>query len=98
MEVLSEMCPEYVYEAKQLFEKSGCYCPCNMLIARKEIFDEMCSWLFPILFTIKERCGIIDDKYQNRYPGFLAERLITLFFHFNESRYNIVYADKAFLG
>jgi hypothetical protein len=98
MEVLSEMYPEYVEEAKQVFEKSGCYCPCNMLIARKEIFDEMCSWLFPILFTVMERCGIIDDKYQNRYPGFLAERLITLFFHFNESRYNIVYADKAFLG
>ena len=39
--------------------------------------DELCSWLFPILFDLAERGGEREDKYQNRYPGFISERLIS---------------------
>ena len=74
------------------------YSPCNMLIARREVLNELCSWLFPILFRMAEHGGTKDDSYQNRYPGFLSERLITYFFERRRERYNIVYCNKNFLN
>ena len=78
-------------------ENTGCYSPCNMLIARKEVYDELCEWLFPVIFAAMEECGHIQDKYQNRYPGFLSERLISFFFYMHQDKYKVIYADKVFL-
>lgn len=36
-------------QAEEFFEKN-LYSPCNMFIMRKEVLDELCTWLFPILF------------------------------------------------
>lgn len=84
-------------KAKDFFENTGCYSPCNMLIAKKNVYDEMCEWLFPILFAVMEECGEVEDKYQNRYPGFLSERLISFFFFLYQDKYKAIYADKKFL-
>lgn len=73
------------------------YCPCNMLIARREVLNELCTWLFPILFAAAEHGGAREDKYQNRFPGFLSERLITYFFESRRERYKVVYCNKNFL-
>ncbi len=78
-------------------EDTGCYSPCNMLIAKKKAYDELCEWLFPVMFAVMEDCGQIRDNYQNRYPGFLSERLISFFFYMNQDKYKVVYADKVFL-
>ena len=67
------------------------------MIARKQVFDELCEWLFPIIFYVSEKGGIEEDNYQNRYPGFISERLITYFFEKNREKYKVVYADKNFL-
>jgi len=76
---------------------NGClYSPCNMLIAKKTVFDELCSWLFPILDAVAVHIGKREDKYQNRYPGFMAERLMTYFFEGRKCQYNVVYANKDF--
>ena len=40
---------------------------------------------------------LIDDKYQNRYPGFVSERLLTYFFDVNGEKYRVAYVDKSFL-
>lgn len=89
-----------IYETD--FEKAVCffetnlYSPCNMFIMRKDILDALCTWLFPILFVCGEHGGKRKDSYQNRYPGFLSERLMTFFFEKNREKYKIVYADKNF--
>ena len=85
-------------EADSFFSNTGCYCPCNMIIAKKEVFSEVCAFVFPIIFAVMEKCGEIGDKYQNRYPGFLSERLISFFFYHNREKYKIVFADKFFLS
>ena len=95
--VLCERNPVQGIAAQEFFSTTGCYSPCNMLIARKEVFDDLCSWMFPILFEVKELCGEYDDPYQNRYPGFLAERLITFFFYLKSDQYKVAYADKSFI-
>lgn len=88
---------EQEYDEAEVFFQQNLYYPCNMFIMRREILDRMCGWLFPILFAVAERIGEKEDAYQNRYPGFLSERLITFFLEKNRDRYKVVYADKNFL-
>ena len=64
---------------------------------RREVLQEMCTWLFPILFKIAEHGGRKQDSYLNRYPGFISERLMTFFFEERRERLKIVYSDKNFL-
>ncbi len=85
------------YKAAVRFFDTNLYSPCNMFIMKKDVLDDLCTWLFPILFVCAEHSGEREDIYQNRYPGFLAERLMSFFFENNRERYNIVYADKEFL-
>lgn len=73
------------------------YTPCNMFIMRKEILNDLCSWMFPILDAVAEHGGEKEDTYMNRYPGFISERLITYFFERHRQKYKIVYANKNFL-
>ena len=79
------------------FFKGNLYSPCNMFIMKREVLDDLCTWLFPILFKIAEHGGIKYNTYLNRYPGFISERLISLFFELNRKRFKVVYADKNFL-
>ena len=96
MDILRRNPEEYI-QAQEFFECTGCYSPCNMLIAKKSVLDDLCKWMFPIIFEVAGRIGEIDDAYQNRYPGFLSERLITFFFYEHREQYKVVYADKNFL-
>ena len=96
LEILKEMHPDY-FETAIDVQEGIYYYAYNMFIARAEIFDEYCAWLFPVLFECEKRCKPRDDKYQGRYIGFLAERLLSIFFIHNWNRWNIVHAKKNFL-
>lgn len=87
-----EMCQE-----ARIFFQGNLYSPCNMLIMRREVLDAYCSWLFPILFRVAEHIGQKENPYQNRYPGFLSERLLTFYVERHREKYHMVYADKNFL-
>lgn len=86
------------YDAAVTFFSQGIYSPCNMLIAKKEVYDHLCEWMFPVLFEVADMNGHFPDRYQNRYPGFLSERLISFFFELHRDKYKVVYADKNFLN
>lgn len=96
LDIISELYPEYFSTAIE-FQNGNYYYGYNMFIARKEIFNEYCEWLFPILFECEKRCKPREDKYQQRYIGFLAERLLSIFFIHNWYRWDIVHAKKNFL-
>lgn len=96
MEYFESYLPEE-YESAKAFFDGNLYSPCNMLIARREVFDKLCAWLFPILDAVAEHGGVKEDKYMNRYPGFISERLITYFFEGRGNEYKVVYANKNFL-
>lgn len=85
------------YESAKAFFDGNLYSPCNMIIARREVLDRLCTWLFPILDAVARHGDIKDDQYMNRYPGFISERLITYFFEGRGSGYKVVYANKNFL-
>lgn len=61
--------------------------PYNMFIMRREDFDEYCSWVFPILEETESRLSIRDyPDYQKRVFGFMAERLLNVFFRLHRKR------------
>lgn len=95
--ILKGLHPDYYKSAIEL-QNGVYYYAYNMFIARKEILDKYCEWLFPILFECEKRCRPRDDKYQERYIGFLAERLMSIFFIHNWNRWKIVHAKKNFLS
>ncbi len=68
-----------------------------MNIARKGVFNDYCEWMFPIILELNDRIGTVDDRYQNRYPGFVSERLLTYFFDVHGDKYSVAYADKSFI-
>jgi hypothetical protein len=47
---------------------------CNMFIMKREIFDAYCQDLFAVIDAVFNKIGTPFDSYNNRYPGFLAER------------------------
>lgn len=97
LEYLRQNLPEDYEKASIFFRKTSLYSPCNMFIMRREVLNDLCIWLFPILFDVAENGGILEDVYQNRYPGFISERLITYFFEKNRGKYKVAYAEKNFL-
>lgn len=86
MELLGYLHPNYLNTANKV-QKGNYYYAYNMLIARKEILNQYCEWLFPILLCCEDKIGERQDAYQGRYLGFLAERLMTIFL--NTIRANI---------
>lgn len=96
MKYFEEHLPEEFKTAQKVF-RGNLYSPCNMLIMKREVLNDLCSWMFPIIDAVVEHGGEKEDKYMNRYPGFISERLITYYFESRSSQYNMVYANKNFL-
>lgn len=96
MEAVQVLEPDYMETAKAL-QDGNFYYGYNMFIARKRILDRYCAWLFPILQYCEEHCGTRDEGYQERYIGFLAERLMGIYFLHHEGTYKIVHARKHFV-
>ncbi len=94
---LKEMDRDTYETALEVFGGS-LYLPCNMFIAKWEVLDDLCSWMFPILDAVTQNGGTKEDVYMNRYAGFVSERLITLFFTLHRDKYKIAYADRIFLN
>lgn len=75
-EVLSEMHPEALPAWDRHMAKRSAHI-CNMLVARADLFDAWCAWLFPV---IGELAGRVDSTgltpFEARWPGRVAERLL----------------------
>lgn len=97
MQVMKEIHPDDYESAKGFLEETAIYSPCNMFIMKKSILNEFCEWLFPILFAVADHIGEREDTYQNRYPGFMSERLLSYYFNHNSNKYKLAYCDKVFL-
>uniref|UniRef100_UPI001F4FC212 DUF4422 domain-containing protein n=1 Tax=Rosenbergiella metrosideri TaxID=2921185 RepID=UPI001F4FC212 len=66
----------------------------NMFIMKSSIFDEYCSWVFPIILELHSRIDTTPyDAYQKRVIGFLAERLFNVWIEYNKNRFRIKYLN-----
>ena len=96
-EELHRFWPEYD-ESFDFVQRQIYFYPCNMFIMRKKMLNDYCEWLFPVLFSCESRIGTKDDIYQNRYAGFLAERLLSVFLYHNKDRYRVCVAKREYLS
>jgi len=95
MSVLKRISPEY-YEAAQSIYRDKYIYNYNMLIARQKVFDDYCSWMFPLLFEI-EKISEQNRKRNDRYIGYIGEILTSLYFLYNKNNMKIVHAMKKWL-
>lgn len=96
MDAILDLCPEY-HETALKIQDGIYYFAYNMFVAKEKIFNQYCEWLFPILEYCERKCKIRDDKYQKRFIGFLAERLMTIFFVAHKNEYKIGICNKHFV-
>jgi hypothetical protein len=75
--------------AERLLKKDRQMYVGNMLLCKKDLFDEYSKWLFDILFEVEKRIHQdveTRDTYQKRVYGFLSERLTRVFVEYKRSQ------------
>lgn len=88
LRALKELRPEY-FKAFQEISKEPYLYNYNIMVAKRQVWEDYCSWLFPVLKQIElERTG---QGRADRYIGYLAENLLTVYFRFHETRLNIAH-------
>jgi len=95
-DVLRELSPDYFEAAKEVLSDKYLY-NYNMLVARWEVFDAYCNWMFPILQEICARCESIRRERLDRYIGRVGEVLTSIYFLVNKNKWNIGHARKRWL-
>lgn len=93
---LKELQPEYADVFPEVLKQSYFY-NYNIILARKNILEKYCEWLFPILERVEQLSEPRGWERQDRYIGYMGETLETLYFMVNKARLNIVYAGCRFL-
>lgn len=97
MDVLKRRSPEYYEAAEEIFRDRIFYAS-NMCILRRDVLNDLCDWMFPIVMDVENIVEEIEDTYYNRYAGFCTERLITLYFLYNKNKWKIAHVEKVFIG
>lgn len=93
---VAECHPEDV-EALAAYLEECLYCPNNMVIARSEIYDAYCGWMFPILFRmmeLEEKSGYGHEE--DRHIAYAAELLTSCFFMRSRGKYRVAVTDYEF--
>lgn len=76
VELLLDAHPEYRAAAETYLAGSNCYFG-NIFIARRAVFFDYCSWLFPLLEEFDRRADLTGyGPQEQRVDGYLAERLL----------------------
>ena len=97
-----ELQPEYSKAFPSVLEQKYLY-NYNIILARKEVLAEYCEWLFPILSRVEELSVPRGKDRADRYIGYIAETLETLYFMYHaacqpaENRLNIMHSGCRFL-
>ncbi len=69
----------------------------NIILAKKNVLIEYCEWLFPILNEVENRTTPKGSERSDRYIGYIAETLETLYFMGRYGELNIKHAGCKFL-
>ena len=76
--IIAEKYPEYQAAFANVMNRTKLHI-LNMFVMKKVLFDQYCSWLFPIEFELEKRIEVSNyDSYNARVFGFLSERLFNV--------------------
>lgn len=96
LQAMEELHPDYAEKCGEVLKQEYLY-NYNMILAKREVLDEYCKWLFPILFRIEEIIDAEGTRTPNRYMGYISETLETLYFMSNRGRLKIAHKGCRFL-
>ena len=96
LHALEELQPDYSRAFKDILNQEYFY-NYNVILAKKDVIDDYCSWLFPLLFRIEENNDPNKEKEPNRYMGYVGETLETLYFMYNKDNLKIAHVGCRFL-
>ena len=88
---LREISPDYAETFKNILKQQFMY-NYNVILAKKNVLRDYCSWLFPILERTEELSDPKGCDRADRYIGYMAETLETLYFMYNADRFKIAHA------
>ncbi|MBR3622329.1 MAG: DUF4422 domain-containing protein [Selenomonadaceae bacterium] len=91
--VVRELYPEYDAAFDEIFSQPYFY-NYNITIAKKKVFADYCSWLFPILDAVEERSSPIGKDRADRYTAYMSESLATLYFMYHRRDLKIYHAGR----
>lgn len=89
LQALKELAPEYYIAYESIFSQEYLY-NYNILIAKAEVLEKYCAWLFPILERVEALSSPKGNERADRYIGYIGENLLTLYFMFHKNVLNIV--------
>lgn len=95
LNILERGYPEY-YQTALYVMQGDLFYPCNVLVARREIFAGYAKWLFEVLFKVEAVCGD-ETVREDRYLGYLAEHLTTFYFVNHADELKIVHSRMEIL-
>ena len=87
---LCELYPEYARAFEDILKQQFMY-NYNVIFAKKEVLKDYCAWLFPILERTEELSIPKGSERADRYIGYMAETLETLYFMYNADKLKIVH-------
>ncbi len=87
---LEELSPEYAEYFPMVLSQRWLY-NYNVIIAKEDVLKKYCEWLFPILERIESLSVPKGNERSDRYIGYIAETLETLYFFKNAGKLNIVH-------
>ena len=96
LQALEELQPEYAEEFTSVLRQGYLY-NYNIILAKGNVLDNYCEWLFPLLFRIEEIHNPGGLKIPHRYIGYVGETLETLYFMYNQKKLKIARAGCRFL-
>lgn len=75
-DTMEKMAPSYLGAYRRFMNGDACT-QYNMLAAGRDVFDDYCEFLFPILFEMEKHLDLSDmTDYERRVFGFIGERLL----------------------
>lgn len=79
LDTILYMYPQYKNEIMEYFFNSRLRVPFSMFVAKKEIFDQYCEFIFPVLFEMEKRIKQHGYSRQKRTIGYFGEFSLGLF-------------------
>ncbi len=84
--IIAKEYPDYISSANRVYHRTWGYM-FNMLIARKELFDSYCEWLFDILGKMEEYIDVSDKSaFEKRVYGRVSEILFNVWLDYHISQ------------
>lgn len=91
LKAIRELQPQYADAVHEILAQKYMF-NYNVILAKRKVLDDYCSWLFPILERTEELSDPKECDRSDRYIGYMGETLETLYFLKNRDKLKITHA------